>query len=285
MFTNRITCRSLTTFGSSKWQHGLEFYPLAQERPREHNEEKFQKVLYKLWELSTFVPRGSLRHNESTTSDDSNSPRTIYRYLSIDGTLLSPGNEREPQLNTVLNHFVRTPRHTTPIIPAYLSSYTQVNANKMKTFATFLECLATLHLVVGSSVVASTSADCSSVTCVPSTGAAHIIVSRASTEAQGPGILLNVAEAIISNCSGSDYDYNPCKSSPSSSALKEMEVDDFKNPYHFEQTYIGSSRRIIPSITAREFSFRPLISKSKEGATILCQVLKLTNIPRPAPSS
>lgn len=53
-------------------------------------------------------------------------------------------------------------------------------------------------------------ANCSAVTCTPATGAAHIIVNRASTEALGPGILLAVADDIIGNCSGSDYAYNPC---------------------------------------------------------------------------
>lgn len=55
-------------------------------------------------------------------------------------------------------------------------------------------------------------ADCTTITeCVPSTGAAHIIVSRASTEAPGPGILLSVAEAIIDSCPGSDFASNPCE--------------------------------------------------------------------------
>lgn len=55
-------------------------------------------------------------------------------------------------------------------------------------------------------------AACSNITCVPSgarAGAAHIIVTRASTEAQGPGILAAVANAVISACPGSDLAYNP----------------------------------------------------------------------------
>lgn len=50
---------------------------------------------------------------------------------------------------------------------------------------------------------------CSNITCVPSTGAAHIIVSRASTEAPGTGILGLVADAIIEACPGSDVAANP----------------------------------------------------------------------------
>lgn len=50
---------------------------------------------------------------------------------------------------------------------------------------------------------------CSNITCVPSSGAAHIIVSRASTEAAGTGILGVVADAIIDACPGSDVAANP----------------------------------------------------------------------------
>lgn len=86
-----------------------------------------------------------------------------------------------------------------------------------KSLATLYFVLAALtRLVVGSALqhhpaATTTRSDCSLVTCVPSTGAAHIIVSRASTEAQGPGILISVAEAIIDACPGSDYSFNPCK--------------------------------------------------------------------------
>lgn len=78
----------------------------------------------------------------------------------------------------------------------------------MRSFTTLLG-LAALRPVVG---LYAQEANCSSVTCTPSTGAAHIIITRASTEALGPGILYYVAEDIIGNCSGSDYDYNPCTS-------------------------------------------------------------------------
>lgn len=82
-----------------------------------------------------------------------------------------------------------------------------------KSLATLSVLAALSRLVVGSALSyhPTRRSDCSSVACVPSTGAAHIIVNRASTEAQGPGILLSVAEAIIDTCPGSDYDFNPCK--------------------------------------------------------------------------
>ena len=52
-------------------------------------------------------------------------------------------------------------------------------------------------------------ADCSSITCTPSTGAAHIVVSRASTEAPGTGVLGSVADAIVASRPGSDIATNP----------------------------------------------------------------------------
>lgn len=52
-------------------------------------------------------------------------------------------------------------------------------------------------------------ADCANVTCVPAKGAAHIIVSRASTEAPGPGILGQVADSVVASCAGSDIASNP----------------------------------------------------------------------------
>lgn len=52
-------------------------------------------------------------------------------------------------------------------------------------------------------------ADCSNITCTPSTGAAHIVVSRASTEAPGTGVLGSVADAIVAACPGSDIATNP----------------------------------------------------------------------------
>lgn len=78
----------------------------------------------------------------------------------------------------------------------------------MRSLTTLLG-LAALRPVMG---LYAQEANCSFVTCTPSTGAAHIIITRASTEALGPGILYYVAEDIIGNCSGSDYDYNPCTS-------------------------------------------------------------------------
>lgn len=57
----------------------------------------------------------------------------------------------------------------------------------------------------------SSSAACGNVTCVPSSGGAHIIVSRASTEAPGTGVLGYVADAIVSACPSSDVAANPCK--------------------------------------------------------------------------
>lgn len=55
------------------------------------------------------------------------------------------------------------------------------------------------------------STDCSAITCTPPSGAAHIIVSRASTEAAGPGVLGLVADAIVSACPSSDVAANPCE--------------------------------------------------------------------------
>lgn len=52
-------------------------------------------------------------------------------------------------------------------------------------------------------------ADCSNITCTPSTGAAHIVVSRASTEAPGTGVLGSVADAIVAARPGSDIATNP----------------------------------------------------------------------------
>lgn len=54
-------------------------------------------------------------------------------------------------------------------------------------------------------------ADCSALTCVsPSTpGVAHIVVSRASTEAPGTGVLGQVANAVVAACPGSDVASNP----------------------------------------------------------------------------
>ncbi|KAI3395861.1 hypothetical protein diail_798 [Diaporthe ilicicola] len=52
-------------------------------------------------------------------------------------------------------------------------------------------------------------ADCTNITCTPSTGAAHVIVSRASTEPPGTGVLGSVADAIVSSCPGSDIIANP----------------------------------------------------------------------------
>ncbi|PSS05187.1 cutinase-domain-containing protein [Coniella lustricola] len=52
--------------------------------------------------------------------------------------------------------------------------------------------------------------DCSTITsCVPSQGAAHIIVSRASTEPAGTGVLGAVADAVVAACPGSDIVANP----------------------------------------------------------------------------
>ena len=52
-------------------------------------------------------------------------------------------------------------------------------------------------------------ADCSNITCTPATGAAHIVVSRASTEAPGTGVLGSVADAIVAARPGSDIATNP----------------------------------------------------------------------------
>lgn len=52
-------------------------------------------------------------------------------------------------------------------------------------------------------------ADCSNITCTPSTGAAHIVVSRASTEPPGTGVLGSVADAIVAARPGSDIATNP----------------------------------------------------------------------------
>lgn len=52
-------------------------------------------------------------------------------------------------------------------------------------------------------------ADCSNITCTPAAGAAHIIVSRASTEAPGTGVLGSVADAIVASRPGSDVSTNP----------------------------------------------------------------------------
>ncbi|KAH8780290.1 cutinase [Diaporthe sp. PMI_573] len=52
-------------------------------------------------------------------------------------------------------------------------------------------------------------ADCSNITCTPASGAAHIVVSRASTEAPGTGVLGSVAEAIVASRPGSDIATNP----------------------------------------------------------------------------
>ncbi|ROW00459.1 hypothetical protein VPNG_07926 [Cytospora leucostoma] len=51
--------------------------------------------------------------------------------------------------------------------------------------------------------------DCSNTTCPPATGAAHIIVSRASAEKPGTGRLGPVADAVVSACPGSDVVANP----------------------------------------------------------------------------
>lgn len=51
-------------------------------------------------------------------------------------------------------------------------------------------------------------APCAQVTCAPR-AAAHIIVTRGSTEAVGKGILDPVAEAIVSACPGSSVSANP----------------------------------------------------------------------------
>lgn len=52
--------------------------------------------------------------------------------------------------------------------------------------------------------------DCSAVTCVAATaGVAHIIVSRASTEAPGAGVLGYIADAVVAACPGSDIATNP----------------------------------------------------------------------------
>lgn len=52
-------------------------------------------------------------------------------------------------------------------------------------------------------------ADCSNITCTPSTDAAHIVVSRASTEPPGTGVLGSVADAIVAARPGSDIATNP----------------------------------------------------------------------------
>lgn len=53
-------------------------------------------------------------------------------------------------------------------------------------------------------------ADCSAITCVSSgPGVAHIVVNRASTEAQGTGVLGSVANAVVEACPGSDIVANP----------------------------------------------------------------------------
>lgn len=52
-------------------------------------------------------------------------------------------------------------------------------------------------------------ADCSNITCTPSNDAAHIVVSRASTEAPGTGVLGSVADAIVAARPGSDIATNP----------------------------------------------------------------------------
>lgn len=52
--------------------------------------------------------------------------------------------------------------------------------------------------------------DCSAVTCVAAAaGVAHIIVTRASTEAPGAGVLGSVADAVVAACPGSDVATNP----------------------------------------------------------------------------
>lgn len=51
--------------------------------------------------------------------------------------------------------------------------------------------------------------DCANITCAPPAGAAHIIVTRGSTEAVGAGILDPVAEAIAAACPGSSVAANP----------------------------------------------------------------------------
>lgn len=68
---------------------------------------------------------------------------------------------------------------------------------------------ATLFLQTLSHALSVPRADCTNVTCVPAAGAAHIIVSRASTEAPGPGIIGAVADSVVSSCSGSDIASNP----------------------------------------------------------------------------
>lgn len=52
-------------------------------------------------------------------------------------------------------------------------------------------------------------ADCSNITCTPAAGAAHIIVTRASTEAPGTGVLGSVADAIVAARPKSDIYANP----------------------------------------------------------------------------
>lgn len=70
--------------------------------------------------------------------------------------------------------------------------------------------IALLPLATLASASIARRANCS-ITCTPSTGAAHIIVSRASTEAAGPGILGYIADDVIEQCPGSDLDSNPCE--------------------------------------------------------------------------
>ncbi|KAJ0118611.1 hypothetical protein J7T55_012863 [Diaporthe amygdali] len=87
----------------------------------------------------------------------------------------------------------------------------------MKTIATALVALvgpiqaASIHLPPNSQAHSNLTprADCSNITCTPSTGAAHIIVNRASTEAPGTGVLGSVAESIVASCPGSDIVANP----------------------------------------------------------------------------
>lgn len=54
----------------------------------------------------------------------------------------------------------------------------------------------------------SSRADCSALSCI-APGAAHIVVSRASTEAPGTGVLGQVADAVVAACPGSDVVSNP----------------------------------------------------------------------------
>lgn len=66
------------------------------------------------------------------------------------------------------------------------------------------------------------SSACDDVTCVPSSGGAHIIVSRASTEAPGTGVIGSVADAVVSACPSSDVAANPCKQKKTPLSVDKM---------------------------------------------------------------